>query len=80
MFMYPRYGWPLDRRYGICAGFFNLPCRMAVTISFGQHCEKEPSQFISPRIAMEKMSGDQHSSNNHLKSDFLPIKPLIYIV
>jgi len=53
---------------------------MAVTISFGQHCEKEPSQFISPRIAMEKMSGDQHSSNNHLKSDFLPIKPLIYIV
>jgi hypothetical protein len=39
--MHLRYGWPLAGRYCTCAGFFNLPCRMAVTISFGQHFEKK---------------------------------------
>jgi len=78
--MHPRYGWPLAGRYCTCAGFFNLSWRMVVTISFGQHCERNPGPVHLSENRDGEGPEEQHSSNNHSKSDFLPIKLLIYIV
>jgi hypothetical protein len=58
-----RYDRSLGRRYHTSAGFFNLPYRMAVSLSFSRHWEKKRGGFISSRTAMEKMSEHKHSSN-----------------
>ena len=51
-------------RYCTCAGIFNPPVRD------GCYSLLWAALRFTPRAAIEKLSEDQHSSKNHLKSDF----------
>jgi hypothetical protein len=72
--MHPRYGWPLAGRYCTCAGFSNLPWGVAVTLSFGQCCEKKRAGIHFSENCDGEDAGESTLLQQSPKSDFFPTK------